>query len=64
MGLFSAGRGPRKYAYEPRHYDPTNDENIRRRMRVRRRSGKRRSPMALLYLIGLLIVCLFLYFSL
>ncbi len=64
MGLFSAGRGPRKYGYEPRRYDPSDDESIRRRMRVRRRGGKRRSPMALLYLLGLLVVCLFIYFSL
>lgn len=67
MGLFSAGRGPRSFDYEPRFYDPEEDDDreLKRRMKARRssRSG-RRSPMGLLYLGGLLLLTLFIYLSL
>ncbi|MES3629669.1 MAG: hypothetical protein PPP56_05840 [Longimonas sp.] len=63
MGLFSAGRGPRSFEYEPRRYDPSDDDDIRRRMRTGRRDRKR-SPMDLLYLLGLLAFTLFVYLSL
>lgn len=63
MGLFTAGRGPRSYEYEPRHYDPSDDDDIKRRMRSGRRDRRRR-PTDLLYLAGLLALALFIYFSL
>ena len=66
MGLFSAGRGPRSFDYEPRFYDPDQDEDreLKRRMRARRSRSERRSPMGLLYLAALLLLTLFIYFSL
>lgn len=63
MGLFTAGRGPRRYEYEPRRYDPSDDDDIKRRMRTGRRDRRRR-PTDLLYLAGLLALSLFIYFSL
>lgn len=63
MGLFTAGRGPRGYEYEPRHYDSSDDDDIKRRMRSGRRDRRRR-PTDLLYLAGLLALSLFIYFSL
>ena len=65
MGLFSAGRGPRTFDYEPRHYDPEEDDDrdIKRRMKSRRaRQG--RSPLSLLFFLALLSLTLLLYYSL
>jgi len=67
MGLFSAGRGPRSFEYEPRHYDPDEDEDrkLKRRMQARRRTrSHRRSPKGLLYFAGLLVLTIFVYLSL
>lgn len=63
MGLFSSGRGPRKFDYEPRHYNPEEDDDrdLKRRMRSRRKRSERDSPMGLLYLAGLLLLTLFIY---
>ena len=51
---------PRKFDYEPRFYDPSKEEDIKRRMRIGRRS-RRRNPTSLLYLLGLLIFTLYIY---
>lgn len=56
-------RKPRKFDYDPRFYDPSNDEDIKRRMRVRRKS-RRRDPTSILYLIGLLLFTIYIYTSL
>lgn len=56
-------RKPRKFDYEPRFYDPSKDEDIKRRMRVSRKS-RRRDPTSLLYLIGLLLFTLYIYHTL
>ncbi|MFV1980271.1 MAG: hypothetical protein ACC655_03890 [Rhodothermia bacterium] len=55
----------RRFSYEPRYYDPTHDENIRQRLRIK--SGTysgRRSPMRLLIILGLLIIAVYLFLSL
>lgn len=67
MGLFSPGRGPRSFDYEPRYYDPdSRDEgrDIKRRMQSRRSRETDRSPVSLLLFLGLLLLTLLLYHSL
>jgi hypothetical protein len=65
MGLFRpGGRKPKKFDYEPRHYNPEKEEDLKRRMRAGRKRHSRRDPMSLLYLIGLLLFALFIYQSL
>jgi len=63
MGLFSAGRGPRSFDYNPRHYDPDEDEDrqLKRRMEARRSRNRRGNPTGLLYLLALLLLTLFIY---
>ena len=66
MGLFSAGRGPRTFEYEPRHYDPEEDEDrdIKRRMKSRRARQAKSGPLSLLFFLALLFLTLLLYYSL
>ena len=63
MGLFLGKRKvrPRAFSYEPRYYDPSRDESIKRRMRIRSRARRRRSPLALLYLAALLFFAFYIY---
>ena len=63
MGLFFQNRKvrPRRFDYEPRYYDPTRDESLKRRMRIGSRARRRRSPLALLYLLALLIFAIYIY---
>lgn len=61
MGIIGGKkRTPRKFDYEPRFYDPSKEQDLRRRMRVRRKS-RRRNPTSLLYLLGLLLFTIYLY---
>ncbi len=66
MGLFSAGRGPRSFDYEPRHYDPDEDDDrdIKRRMKSRRAGQAQNRPLSLLFFLALLFLTLLLYYSL
>jgi len=66
MGLFtpSKSRKPKRFEYEPRFYDQEKDEDLKRRMRVKRRKNRQRSPLSLLYLMGLLAFALFVMHSL
>lgn len=66
MGLFSAGRGPRTFDYEPRHYDPDEDDDrdIKRRMKSRRARQAQNSPLSLLFFLALLFLTLLIYYSL
>ena len=63
MGLFIQNRRakPRRFSYEPRFYDPKKDENLKRRMRIGSRARRRRSPLGLLYFVGLLLFALYIY---
>lgn len=56
-------RKPRNFDYEPRFYDSSKEDDIKRRMRVRRKS-QRRDPASILYLIGLLLFTLYIYSTL
>jgi len=66
MGLFtpSRRRKPKRFDYEPRFYNPEKEEDLKRRMRVKRRKNRQRSPLSILYLIGLLVFALFIMQSL
>lgn len=63
MGLFSSGRGPRGFRYNPRYYDPEEDDNqaLRRRMQSNRLGDRRQSPFSLIVLFGLLLLTLLIY---
>lgn len=63
MGLFSAGRGPRSFGYEPRYYDPDEEDerDIKRRMKSRGARERQRSPISLLMFLGLLLLTLLIY---
>ena len=63
MGLFIHNRRakPRRFDYEPRYYDPRRDESLKRRMRIQSKVRRRRSPIELLYLGGLLLLALYIY---
>lgn len=56
-------RKPRRFDYDPRFYDPSKEDDIKRRLRVRRKSS-RRDPTSLLYLLGLLVFTIYIYLSL
>jgi len=63
MGLFIPNRKvkPRRFTYEPRHYDPSKDESLKRRMRIHSRARRRRSPVGLLYFLALLLFAIYIY---
>ncbi len=66
MGLFIPNRKavPRRFSYVPRYYDPTKDESFKRRIRIKSRARRRRSPMGLLYFLALLFFALYIYHAL
>ncbi len=63
MAIFQSRRKvkPRVYSYEPRFYDPSRDESLKRRMRIQSRARRRRSPLALIYLAALLFFAFYIY---
>lgn len=63
MGIFIPSRRskPRRFSYEPRYYDPTKDESLKKRIRVRSRARRRRSPLGLIYFAGLLLFAIYIY---
>ena len=47
------------------YYDPTRDENIRQRLRIKRKSySRRQSPARLLVILALLIMATYLFLKL
>lgn len=63
MGLFIPSRNakPRRFSYEPRYYDPTKEESLKRRMHIYKRARRRRSPLGLIYFIALLFFAIYIY---
>jgi hypothetical protein len=63
MGLFSSGRGPRSFDYEPQYHDPDDedDRELKRRMQSQRALQVRRSPYSLYLFLGLLLITILLY---
>ncbi len=65
MSFFSPSNKPRSFSYDPRHYDPSKEKELRRRLHVRRKMrSSRRSPTHLFYLALLLGFAIYLYQSL
>lgn len=67
MGLFSPSKRAKhkSFSYEPRFYDPKKDEDMRRRLRVKRTSRhRRRDKSSLLYLLLLLGFAAYIYYLL
>lgn len=66
MSIFSQGSRAkhRRFSYEPRYYDPKKDEDLRRRMRIKSLSRrKRRNPAGIILFVLLLGMALFIYFQ-
>lgn len=65
MGLFVPSKRPthRRFSYEPRHYDPSREEGIRRRIRIMTRH-RRRNSSNFAFLVILLALALFTYLKL
>lgn len=54
----------RRFDYEPRFYDPKKDEDLRRRMRIKSLSRrKRRNPAGILLFVILLAMAVFVYYQ-
>lgn len=54
----------RRFSYEPRFYDPKKDEDLRRRMRIKSLSRrKRRNPAGILLFVILLAMAVFVYYQ-
>jgi hypothetical protein len=66
MGLFLPGKKVRnrRFDYEPRFYDPSKDERLRRRIRVQSRVHRKRSPLGLIIFGILLLMVLLIYMNL
>ena len=67
MGIFTPGARAkhRRFSYEPRYYDPKKDEDLRRRMRIKSLSRrKRRNPAGILLFAILLAMAVFIYIQL
>ena len=63
INLFRGRRArPRKFSYEPRFYDPTKDDRLKRRMRAARPGVRRKSSQPAFIAVGLgLLLALYLY---
>lgn len=56
MGLMSPNRrGPRRFDYEPRYYNPHKDESIKRRMRIQGRTRRKSNTGLRLIIMALLL---------
>ncbi len=71
MRIFRSRRKPRRFDYEPRFYNPKEDDEAKRRQRMRRRMKvqskarrSRRDKSTLFYLLALLAFAIFIYTSL
>ncbi|MEX0820915.1 MAG: hypothetical protein WD021_02115 [Rhodothermales bacterium] len=66
MSIFMPGSRSkhRRFSYEPRFYDPKKDEDLRRRMRIKSLSRrKRRNPAGILLFVILLAMAIFVYYQ-
>ena len=58
-------RENRRFSYEPRYYNPTHDENIKQRLRIKSSTySGRQSPKRLLIILALLIMAVYLFLNL
>lgn len=61
--MFGRRKKPKKFSYEPRYYDPEEDERLKRRMRMKKGSRRGKTPH-FLWLAGLLALGVYLYWTL
>lgn len=63
MGLLSFGRRaqPRRFAYQPRYYDPSRDDNLKRRMHIQSAARSKRKSPGIIRLALILAMALYLY---
>lgn len=64
MSLFVPRRAkPRKFSYEPRYYDPSKEEDLKRRLRIQRysRAARRGRFTGLIYFAALLLFAIYIY---
>ena len=66
MSLFIKNtRKPRSFSYEPRFYDPSREEHVKSRMRIKSMSrAKRRSPAGIIFFFLLLGMAYYIYATL
>ncbi len=67
MSIFVPGSKAkhRRFSYEPRYYDPKKDEDLRRRMRIKSLTRrKRRNPAGMILFVILLALAVFVYMQL
>ena len=65
LNVFSRQRAkPRQFSYEPRFYDPTKDDRIKRRMRAGRLRVRPKTKQPAFIAVGLaLLLALYLYLN-
>jgi len=66
MSIFIGGARARnrRFSYDPRFYNPKRDEDLKRRMRIKSLSRrKRRNPAGIILFIILLAMALYIYNS-
>ena len=55
----------RRFEYEPRYYDPKREEDLKQRMRIKRKAvSRRQNPSRFLIILGLLIMALYIFLKL
>lgn len=67
MSIFARGsrKNPRRFSYDPRYWDPRKDEDLKKRMRIRSLSRrKKRNPQGVIFFIILLALAIYAYVAL
>ena len=64
MGIIAPGGRAkyRRFAYEPRYYDPAKEKKLKQRMRIKSKV-RRRNPAAFLSILLLLVLAAFIYMN-
>ncbi|MFT5144817.1 MAG: hypothetical protein ACI80V_001774 [Rhodothermales bacterium] len=65
MGIFTAGRKAsfKRFSYEPRFWDPSKEESLKRRMRMKS-NVRRGKPARFVYVIMALVLAFWIYLTL
>ncbi|NNE69472.1 MAG: hypothetical protein HKN29_03805 [Rhodothermales bacterium] len=65
MGIFIPGKRAthRRFAYEPRFYDPEREEKLKRRIRIKSKV-QRRGPAKSVFLLALVMLAAWIYLTL
>jgi hypothetical protein len=60
MLLFRPRVRQKRFDYTPRYYNPSHDDDIRRRIRIKSRS-RRKNPTGIIWIAALLLMALYIY---